>query len=288
MKIYNLLLLIAVIAFIIVSCESDDNTINKVTDEVERGAILRTLNSTNTFNFFDSNDERFKFELSIEAQDQQNGDLLSEIRIYQKFDDNNDDSVDNSKEEVLVATIPKSDFDTGSFGLPNHSTSYSLNDALMFSELSSGQYKGGDSFVYRLVAALNDGREFSNDVGGTVSGGSFFNSPFTYRVGIKCIPVTPFPGAYVITMKDSYGDGWNNAKITVTLNGAMTEYTIEDGAEGIATINVPQGSTELKFEFEGGDFESEVTFTITDPFGDDAATGGPSPADGEIFLNICQ
>lgn len=284
----TLTILIAATIGITISCSSDEKTIDRVFNDVERGVVLRTLHATNTFNFFDPNDDRFKFELGVEEQDQENGDLLSEVRIYQQFNDNTDDGADFSTDEVLIATIAKSEFGMSEFGLPTYSTEYLLSEALDFSNLDSGSYNGGDTFVYRLEAELTDGRVFSTDLGGTVSGGSFFSSPYTYTVGIKCIPVTPFSGDYELTMADSFGDGWNGAKITVTIDGVATEYTIDDGSAGSATITVADGASSLKFEFSGGDFDEEVTFSITDPFGNEAAAGGPSPPDGEIFLNICQ
>lgn len=94
-------------------------------------------------------------------------------------------------------------------------------------------------------------------------------------------------GDWTINMVDSYGDGWNGASITVLIDGVGTDYTIA-GASGSATITVPAGSQTLSFEFNSGDWDSEVTFEILGPNGALIGAGGPSPAVGEIILDACK
>ena len=62
------------------SCETDDKTIDDVFNNIERGAVLRTVDILNpTFDFYDTSSQ---WIASLEAQDSENGDLLSEIKIY--------------------------------------------------------------------------------------------------------------------------------------------------------------------------------------------------------------
>ncbi len=276
------------------SCSTDDKTIDGVFDGITNGAVLRTLSATNTFNFFNPNDTRFVFDVSLEEQDAEKGGLISEIRLYQSFVDNTEDATDNSKDEVLILTENGSGLTTSDFGLPQLDFSATLAEALANNGLADGEYFGGDAFNFRFELELTDGRIFTNNnLGGTVSGGSFFSSPFIYQVGLKCIPLTPFAGEYTFSLVDSFGDGWDGAFLTVTIDGGTPQtLTIDDGETAEFTINVPASTSELLIEYTPGSFESEHTFTIdydpmdgSDPL--EAASDGPGPASGEVFLNIC-
>jgi len=274
------------------SCSTDDKTIDEVRSGVTSGAVLRTINATNTYNFFDPNDTRFVFDVALEEQDAQQGGLISEIRLYQSFKDNKEDGVDNSKDEVLILTETGSGLTVSDFGLPRLDFTATLAEALANNGLSAGEFNGGDVFSFRFELELTNGSVFSNNnIGGTVSGGSFFSSPFIYNVGLKCIPITPFAGEYTLDIVDSFGDGWDGAFITVTIDGTSTDYTT-DGAATKHVITVPAGTTELVFTYTPGSFEGEHTYTIdydamdgSDPL--EAGADGPGPAPGEIFLNIC-
>jgi len=105
-------------------------------------------------------------------------------------------------------------------------------------------------------------------------------------VGVACIPVEPVTGDYVLDLEDTYGDGWDGAFITVTIDGTATDYTIDSGSTANFTINVPAGTTELIFNYTPGNFESEHIWELLAPNGDTAAAGSPGPG-GEIVLNIC-
>lgn len=269
------------------SCETDDKTIDDVFDNVERGAILRTLSFSNTYNFYDDDDETYKFTVEVEEQDSENGNLISEIRLYQSFVDNTDDDVDNNKDEVIVSTFTQSDLSASENELPLLNVSMKLSGALAASGLSEGEYFGGDQFAYRFELVLTNGLIFTNNnASGTVTGGSFFSSPFSYFVTIKCLPVTPFAGDYTLILTDAWGDGWDGAFITVVIDGVSTDYTCT-GTESTHVVNVPEGTTELVFSYTKGAFEEEHSYIIVGPFGDDAASDGPGPNDGIILLNIC-
>lgn len=291
-KYINKFAVLLLVLFMMQSCSTDDKTVDGVLEGVTNGAVLRTISSTNTFNFFDPNDLRFVFDIALEEQDAQNGNLISEIRLYQSFTDNLDDGTDNSKPEVLILTETGAGLTVSDFDLPRLDFSSTLAEALAINGLNAGEFNGGDVFSFRFELELTDGRIFSNNnIGGTVSGGSFFSSPFIYNVGLKCIPVTPFAGAYTLDLVDEFGDGWDGAFITVTIDGVSTDYTAEGGGT-THVVTVPAGTTDLVFTYTAGSFESEHTYTIdydaldgSDPL--EAAADGPSPTVGEIFLNIC-
>jgi hypothetical protein len=120
----------------------------------------------------------------------------------------------------------------------------------------------------------------------------FPGSNCSVNFGVVCAEEIENPGAnggvYEITMNDSWGDGWNGAKIRVTIDGTSTDYTLLVGSSGVATVNVPETATTLTFDFIKGSFDSEVTFSIKSPKGNVIASGGPSPAPGRIKLNLCK
>lgn len=285
-KIKNIVLLL-VGALTVLSCSTDDKSVDILFDTVANGAVLRTLNFNNTYNVFDVNDDTFKFELQLEEQDAQNGGLLSEVRLFQAFNDNTDDATDNSKAEALIRTFAASDFTTGPEGFPVLDFSMQLADALTGNGLTIDDVFGGDVFAYRLELELTDGRVFTNTAAGTVLSGSFFSSPFAYNVTVKCVPVTPFAGDYKLNLKDSFGDGWDGAFITVTIDGTATDYTFTSGGSASFEFTVPDGTTTLEFSYTAGSFEEEHSYEIVGPFGEVAAADGPGPAPGAIILNIC-
>lgn len=305
MKNFKIIVILLISSIITLTCSSDDKTIDKIFADIERGAVLRTLNSTNTYNFYDTNDTRFVFDLSVEAQ-ADDGAVPKTLRLYQSYKDNTEDGVDNSKPEVLMNTIDVSSLSIGDNGFPAYTLpTMSLNDALTLSGLNDGEYFGLDQFIYRFELESEDGRVFTDDVGGTVSGGSFFLSPFSYVVTIKCVPIIAIPGVYTIKMSDSYGDGWQTTTsnggrgITLDLDGTVIEFGLctdyEDSpfvctpgsSAGETTVEIPVGTTTAIWSFPG-DFFGEISFKIIDPFGDVALEVGTGTGAGELFLSICQ
>ena len=75
---------------------------------------------------------------------------------------------------------------------------------------------------------------------------------------------------YTLVMVDDFGDGWNGASVTITVDGNSTIYTIDfnnsDGSFGIATFPVSDGA-EFTVEFAGGFFDYEIYYSISDSDG---------------------
>ena len=112
---------------------------------------------------------------------------------------------------------------------------------------------------------------------------------FDYTVTKFC-EFTPalMVGDWVLDMQDSFGDGWNGASVTFEVDGVGTDYTVaEDLASGQETITVPGGTTSLKFFFNSGDWDEEVTFQITAPNAVEVYADGPTPATGEFEIDTC-
>lgn len=270
------------------SCSEDDKITLDVQETASRGAVLRTVSfESTTFNVFDP---ASIFGVTIEEQDYMDGDLLSNVEIYVGFVDNTTSNGTTTATETLVSTVPASEFAAGPNGLPRTSFSVSLGDALSALGVANtpANVTGGDQINIRLVVNLTDGRFFTDtDAEGRVTGGSFFSSPYAYRAGINCIPTSPVIGEYILNIEDSFGDGWDGAFITVTIDGASTDYTIANGSSGSFTITVPANTTELVWTYTAGNFEGEHSYELLAPTGETAAADGPGPTPGEIVLNIC-
>ena len=106
---------------------------------------------------------------------------------------------------------------------------------------------------------------------------------------IKCIPTGAVAGDYTIDMIDSWGDGWNGASITVTIDGVSQTVGLPSGASGSQTVTVPAGATSMSFAYVSGDWDSEVTYTITFNNGgaDQVAISETNPGAGVKVLSVC-
>lgn len=267
------------------SCSTDDKIVIDVIDGITSGGILRTRDIiSGSYNAFDNTSI---FSVMIEEQDRENGALLSSVDVMISFTDTQDDGMDNNVAEMMFSNIPASAFTTGERGLPETTFTVSLAEALSAVGLGAGQFNGGDSFTFRFILNLTDGTTWTDVNGnGNITGGSFFSSPYRYVANINCIPLTPFPGDYMLSLEDTFGDGWDGAFITVNVDGVSTDYTIEDGSTAEFTITVPDGTTTLVFTYTAGNFENEHIWELLGPNGEIAASGSPGPP-GEIVLNIC-
>lgn len=283
-KTINKIVVIA-LALLTFSCSDPENPIYDVFDGLSYGAVIRTLErGSQNFNAFDTSSS---WDITVEVQDEKKGELFSDVKVYASYKDIKDDGVDNNRAETLVATIPASEFTTGDNGLPTKKLEYTLSELLTALSLSDGQYAGGDTFTMRLELNLSDGRSFSAADGSGSLQGSYFQSPYSYQIGMLCIPATPFTGDYKIDMVDSFGDGWNGAAITATIDGTSTDYTISSGATASHTINVPDGTQTLVFTFVSGAWDGEASFKIYAPSGNLIADVAAPPTAGPIALNLC-
>ncbi len=283
-------ILLAGIALLFVACADADKVYDTVQANVTRGAVLRTFetisnqvainSATNTIN------EGEQFSVEIQEQDQQNGALLSTVDVYVGYSDNVTDGA-NDKAEVLVQTLAASDFAVDEFGLPRITYSISGIEMQNAVGLPDAELAGGDNFTVRFSLNLTDGRVFSEaNNSGTITG-SFYASPFLYPVNVVCAPAVPTPGDWVFDLQDSYGDGWNGASLSVTIDGTVTEVGLEDGSEAQVLVPVPDGALVISIIYNSGDWDEEVSFQITSANGTEVASAEPSPPAGVELLDYC-
>ncbi|PCJ94586.1 MAG: hypothetical protein COA50_12575 [Flavobacteriaceae bacterium] len=195
LKIYILLAL----GVFVSSCSEDDKVTVNVVDAVTRGAVLRTVAITG--GAMDVLDENAIVTIEIEEQDAELGALLSEVRVYANLVDNTDDATTTTT-ETLLTTLPASAFSTGEFGLPRGSFSASQAEIATALGIAFGDYNCGDQWNLRLELSLTDGRLFTDtDATGNISGGSFFSSPYNYRISLIAPLASDdlFTGQYQLT-----------------------------------------------------------------------------------------
>jgi uncharacterized protein YjdB len=103
-----------------------------------------------------------------------------------------------------------------------------------------------------------------------------FYSISSFLFVIAATLVVPFTSLsqcdYTIAMTDSWGDGWNGASITVTVNGNPTDVTCS-GASTTSTVATEDGAV-VTFDWNGGGYDSECSVTITAPDGSGIYQGG--------------
>lgn len=221
MKIYKIYILLAMGA-VIASCSEDDKLTLDVQTSVTNGAILRTISETGTA--FDVLDASEAYSVEIEEQDNMEGGLLSEVRVFVDLVDNTEDNM-TDPQETLLATLPASQFAIGEFGLPRTTFNTTLGEIATALGISLGDYNCGDQFNLRMELQLTDGRMFTDvDATGNVSGGSFFSSPYAYRISL----IAPLP------IDDLYVGQYQLTTLTIG-NLGVGDYL--DGIYSIESIN---------------------------------------------------
>jgi len=266
------------------SCQDSENTIDTVLD-YETGAILRTISVDSQL--LNASDPNSLFSVTIEEQDEQDGGLLQEVRVLVELRDLTTDFTTPATGEVLVQTIPASEFSTGPVGLPRTQVNMAFGDAAAALGLPLDPqtgYNPGDIFVVKLELVLTDGRVFgASSAAGIITGG-FFSSPFQYNALLTCSPMS---GDYTINMFDSYGDGWQTTEagdggvgLTIDMDGVVTSVAMcsqwgsfdfectptSDGYTASTTVNIPAGTQSAIWNFPG-DVYGEISVQIVAPNG---------------------
>ncbi len=310
MKLFKKTLLpICILAIFFTACEDSDQVVDGIVDNVERGAVLRTIEVVS--NEIPIGNDESNFAVDLEIQDTENGTLVQSVEVWLGFRDNSvaEGGTDfSTTEEVLSETIDTSDFMIGEFGLPRFSYMITLPELVSALPISNSTVDGSDQFTIRFELVLVDGRRFSfADNSGTLTG-SFFSSPFLYTATVVCPPKPPTPGVWTVEMQDSYGDGWQPTTangggpgLIVTLSdGTVFEiglctpyedpgYDCSDGTSaGTATFTVPDGLEEAAdFAFQG-DFWGEMSFQIITPNGNTVGDFPASTDAGSLAIDFCK
>ena len=267
-------------------CSESERPIDEVFAGTTSGGVLRTVEVNNAT--FDFNDPTVEWSIVVEAQDAQEGELLSEVEVYvSHFRD-----AERLGSEVLVEEIPASEFTIGERGLPVADINLSLNEVLEALDLTEEEYLSTDEFRVRLVYVMTDGRTFSNtDAAGTVLTSSYFKSPYLYTVPFFCSldDASLFDGNYSVTA-DAWADYAVGDIVPVEYNPEDGTYTFRilatnnqyianpDTAYMLVTINPEDGTVSVasneQFDYGEG--------SLTDVTG----TGSVETCTGYINLSL--
>lgn len=179
------------------SCSDGDKAIETVVAETERGTVLRNINRVSK-DFIHTNFDS-TFELEIEEQDIEGGNLLDFVRLHIEFRDHTIDGNNNSTQEVFLKDIPSSAFVIGPNTFPRTTILITYQEVIDALSIDTQFVEPGDQFGLRLETHLTDGRIFSTlDTSASVlTDACFFKSPFRYEINvIEVIPDELFTGTY--------------------------------------------------------------------------------------------
>ena len=229
---------------VIISCTDDTNTIETVLEDVERGAVLRTLDIPD--GEFYVNMPSSKHSVHLELQDIAQGRLMKTVDVYVSFIDRTEaNGVSSPTVPERIAVLRQEDFEIGSQNLPIISLSYTFQELIDVTETAMNSIACGDQFKIMMDLNLTDGRTFStlNSAGTVVNNTGFFKSPFNYVINIV-EPVTPekFIGQYsVMQIEDGfYGDSFpfSNFPVTIRQGRSTNMRVINFGTPELGTFDI--------------------------------------------------
>lgn len=250
------------------SCDSDPTAVQEVLDGKTSGGILRTLDQVpeDTEDAFDIFRTENTFFVTVEQQDETGGELIDRVDITVDFVDNNKEEAgapdDDTNLGVAFGTISASEFIVGPRGLPTADFTYSMQEALTALGVDLTDVLPGDRIATNLTLFFTDGRSFSaDDAAVTVTGGSFFSSPFAYSLLID----DGIAFDYEVNTSDEIdlSEGALNEDYEVSIS-------IDDAEDGVLleTLNVYRTFRDLTIGEDGTDLSEEEalfdTFTIAD------------------------
>jgi hypothetical protein len=122
----------------------------------------------------------------------------------------------------------------------------------------------------KVVTGGNNSADLIDELG--------YRNAFEFGFAIPCPPETGnIAGDWILDMQDLYGDGWDNAFVTVDIDGTTTQYTIAAGSAATHIVNVPAGTARLVISYTAGAFEEEHVYTVQKPDGTVLGPFGPNP-----------
>ena len=253
---------ITCLAVIASSCDSDQKVVDEVLETFTSGAVLRTLASSGSFDMFRTGNT---FAVTVEEQDAEGtGALIDRVDITVDFVDNNKtgSTGDDTTLGVPFGTLAASDFSIGERGLPTADFSYTMAEALTALGVDLTQVLPGDRIAINLELFFTDGRSFkASDAAVTVTGGSFFSSPFGYSLLID----DGIDFDYEVTTSDELdlSEGAINEDYEASIS-------IDDEEEGalLETLNIYRTFRDLTIGEDGTDLSEDEalfeTFAIAD------------------------
>lgn len=228
------------------------------------------------------------YSVQIRINDGSDGDLLNTLKVYREFVDRTieEGDPDLSEPEAEIASYDIASLALDEDGVRTEDFTLTL-DELYGDNITFDDLGINDEFNLRFEIETADGRIIT-----TTSPGTEY---YTQIIVLECTLLNadaPYPGEYTINFFDSFGDGWDGAKITVSIDGGTaSEHTLLNGSAGSSKFTVPEGAVSLEVVYVPGAFEEEHSYNIADPNGNQAAAdaGGPlGPVPGPIGIAVCE
>ena len=272
----NIFKLVIISLFIFTGC-TDKDTLSVDFDElIESGGPFATdIASQGVINVDKLVPETSEFSKTFQLVSPKGGTDITKLEVYASFT-----GVNVSADEVLFSTITSESFIQGD-DYPEATVVVNGGALLSALNVNSSELEGDDVFKFRLALTTPEGT--FTDVSSNFDNQS---ADHKFSASVICVSV-PEPGDWILAMQDSYGDGWDGAKVVVNIDGNSTIYTFTSGFDETFTITIPEGTSVFTFTYEAGNWEEEHTYTLTDPNGVVVLDEGPNPTTGEL-LNKCE
>lgn len=270
------------VILLIFGCSDDDKNASViVTEGVERGSVLRTIDRVASH--FTHQNFTGSFEVEIEEQSITDGNDLDFVRLYLKYIDRASSGIGVETAEVVLGDIQEGTFINGPDDLPRTIISFTYQEAIDALGLEAQSIMPGDQFELRTEVFLTNNKSFSNDSASAsiLTDFCFFASPYRYVIPVIA-PISDnlFGGSYTYEVI-SEGDidfFANSGNVNITTLGESNVRRISIGAEGLEfTISGPHLYPKIYSSFNGLCRESglhillgpaENTFGNFDPMDD--------------------
>ena len=139
----------------------------------------------------------------------------------------------------------------------------------------------GDSMSY-VDATIPELGSYSYSIYAVTDNGDGLSASTSIYIGPTC--------DITIHMHDSYGDGWNNASISIrnAANVVLATAALSSGSDQTVTYPIPSGA--VKFYWVHGNYDSECSFQIYNASDNQIYASSGTPQSGLFFTytNQCQ
>lgn len=147
--------------------------------------------------------------------------------------------------------------------------SYTITEIAAFMGLTLNDIQGADVIEFVGTSKGTDGRILTaSNLAGDLSGQPEQLNAYSIDIAVFCNAVSGnFTGDWTLNLNDTFGDGWDGAFITATVDGVDTKYTVDSGFGQIHIVTIANSAALLVWSYTSGRYEEEHNFTITDPAG---------------------
>jgi len=197
-------------------------------DQYEKGGFARQLsNDGGEYLFTDPDNSAFTFE--VEYYSENNG---GDVKAHEWFVYHRNNVTGDVSDPVLMESVSSGSFGTNAnSGLPSHTFTFTMNDALAAMGKTIDDVNGGDDLIFDGEIVMNDDRRFGPDnSGASVQGGAGFDGVFRIIKPLLC--PSNLGGTYTSTTTGTSTDGCCPDETTVE-----SEVTLTETATGSYTIN---------------------------------------------------